>query len=271
MLDIPKFVGWPLVAACAYGALYFLANRSIYYPLKHPQGFWELQSQAGAQDAWLKTADGVRLHAWWIPCLGSRLVTLYLHGNAGNITHRVEHAREITAAGSSLLLLDYRGYGKSEGSPNEKGLYADADAGYAYLLASGFDAGQIIAHGESLGTGVAVHLAARRPCAGVVLEAPFTSGSDVAGRRLPLIGPLVVWSYNTRRKIPHIHAPLLIIHGDRDEIVPFEMGKNLFAEAREPKTFWAVPAGTHNELLAVAGPEYRARLRAFYQRLPGRS
>jgi fermentation-respiration switch protein FrsA (DUF1100 family) len=264
-----RIAGWMLLAGCVYGALYFLANRAIYYPQKYPQGLWELQPRAGAQDVELRTSDGVRLHGWWIPCLGSRIVTLFLHGNAGNITHRIEHARQITAAGSSLLLVDYRGYGKSEGRPSEKGLYRDADAGYAYLLANGFDPPRVVVHGESLGTAVAVDLAARRPCGGVILEAPFTSASEVAGRVLPLLGPLVVWGFDTRRKISRIHAPLLVMHGDRDEIIPFDMGRRVFQEAAEPKAFWAVPGGGHNDIPEAGGPAYQAKLREFYRGLPG--
>ena len=138
MPRVPKLVGWPLLAAWTYGVLYFLANRAIYYPLKFPQGFWEMQQHLGAEDVWLRAADGVRLHAWWIPAAGARVATLYLHGNAGNLTHRADAMRAIPAAGCSLLMVDYRGYGRSEGSPSEKGLYADAEVGYQHLLAAGY-------------------------------------------------------------------------------------------------------------------------------------
>lgn len=151
MARIGKILGWPLVAASGYGLLYLMANRSVYYPMKHPAGLWELREQAGASDLWVRTADGVRLHGWWIPAAGARVVTLYLHGNAGNITHRLDHIREITAAGSALLIIDYRGYGKSEGRPSERGLYADADAAYMHLIEAGFRPEQIVLHGESLG------------------------------------------------------------------------------------------------------------------------
>jgi uncharacterized protein len=132
------------------------------------------------------TASGF---TWWIMAPQASLVTLYLHGNAGNVTHRFLQIREITAGGSSVLMLDYRGYGKSGGSPSEHGLYADADAAYLYLLDHGYSARHIVLQGESLGTAVAVDLASRKECAGVVLEAAFTSGRDVANTVLPLIGP----------------------------------------------------------------------------------
>ena len=268
MIQVPRWVGWPLVAASGYGALCWWATRAPYFPMKYPQGWWELQSQVNASDVWLRAEDGVRLHAWWIPSAGSRLATVFLHGNAGNLTHRVAHIREITAAGSSLLLIDYRGYGKSAGRPTERGLYADAAAAYQYLLDTGHQPSGIVLHGESLGAAVAVDVAARRPCAGVVLEAPFSSGRDVAARVLPLVGPLIVFGFDSKTKIARVRAPLLIIHGDRDEVIDYELGKRLFEAAPQPKSFWTVPGAGHNDLVETAGPQYRERLRAFYQSLP---
>jgi len=124
-----------------------------------------------------------------------------------------------------------------------------------------------VAHGESLGTAVAVDLAARRPCAGVVLEAPFSSARAVAARVLPVIGPLLVSSYDSASKIQRVRAPLLFLHGDRDSIVPLDLGRALFDAAREPKAFWVVPGADHNDLVEAAGPRYRERLREFYGKL----
>ena len=258
---------WPLVAAGGYGALYFLANRSVYFPFKYPQGSWDQQSQLGAADVWLDTPDGVRIHGWFVERPGARLVTLYLHGNAGNITHRYQQIHEITAAGSSILMLDYRGYGKSAGRPSERGLYTDAETAYDHLLKTGYRSGQIVLHGESLGTAVAVDLAARRSCAAVILEASFTSARDVAGTVLPLLGPLLIWNFDSQRKIGGIHAPVLFLHGDRDEIIPLRLGQVLFAAAREPKSFWLIPGAGHNDILEAAGPQYRQRLHLFYESL----
>jgi len=264
MARIQNYLGWPLLAAFGYGALSFLAHRSLYYPMKHPLGSWDIRAQLGASDVWLRTTDGVRLHGWWIPRPEARVATLFLHGNAGNITHRAGHIRELTAAGASVLIIDYRGYGKSEGVPSEHGLYADADAGYQYLLDSGHRPELIVLHGESLGTAAAVDLASRRPCGGVVLEAPFTSARDVAARALPVLGPLVIWGMNSKRKIPAVRAPVLIIQGTRDEVIPRELGWELFKAAREPKWFWAVEGAGHNDIVEAAGARYRERLAAFY-------
>jgi fermentation-respiration switch protein FrsA (DUF1100 family) len=267
VLRVPYYVGWPIVVASAYGGLYFLANRAIYYPSKYPEGFWDLESQLGATDVWIETRDGVRLHAWWVPREDARWVTLYLHGNAGNVTHRFPQIREIVAAGSSILMLDYRGYGKSSGRPTEKGLYIDAEAAFTHLLGMGYRAEQIILHGESLGTAVAVDLAARRPCAALILEAPFTSASDVAGTVLPILGPMLVRSFNSVPKIRWILAPKLFIQGDRDEIIPLRFGQALFAAAQGRKSFWVVKGAGHNDILQTAGPQYREKLKEFYENI----
>ena len=259
-----KILGSLLIFALVYALLYVALNRSIYYPMKYPQGFWDVQKIIGATDVWLRTRDGVRLHGWWVDRGGARAVTLLFHGNAGNLTHRANHIRRITEAGSALLIIDYRGYGKSDGWPHESGLYSDAEAACQYVLEQGWKPSQVIAHGESLGTAVAVDLASRRRCGGVILEAPFTSARAVAMRVLPLVGPLLTSGFDSSRKIPEIRAPLLIIHGERDEVIDFSFGRRLFEAAREPKTFWAVPGAGHNDLVEAAGPAYGERLHAFY-------
>lgn len=265
-------VGWMRlfgIAALVYGAIYFMVSRLVYQPTRYPGGWWHTQSESGAQDVWLQTSDGLRLHAWLVEAPGeahgNRLVTLYLHGNGANLAHRPGHLREIAAAGSSVLILDYRGYGKSEGRPTERGLYRDADAGYDYLIEMGYQPAQMVVHGESLGSAVAVDLACRRPCAGLILECPFTSLSAMAGTIVPLIGRLFASGFNARRKISSVHTPVLIVHGDRDRSVPYAMGRALFEAANQPKSFWTVEGATHIDIVEVAGPLYRARLQAFYE------
>lgn len=266
-MRVPVLVGWGVAAACVIGLLYYLANRAVYYPSKYPRGYWDAQRLIGACDAWIETSDGVKIHGWWAQRQGSPLVTLFLHGNAGNITHRAPRIQEIVAAGSSVLMLDYRGYGKSGGRPTEQGLYRDGEAGFAYLLGKGYRADQIILHGESLGTAVAIDLATRRPCAALILEAPFTSAGDVAATVAPFIGPLLVRGFNSLPKIRRIRVAELFMQGDRDDVVPLRLGRQLFAAAQGPKTFWLIPAAGHNDILETAGAEYRHRLRAFYETL----
>lgn len=248
----------------------WIANHFIFYPARYPQGEWELQSRAGAHDRQIRTSDGILLHAWWLPLDGAKFATLFLHGNAGNITHRLDHADRIHEAGSAVLLLDYRGYGKSEGHPSEKGLYLDAEAAYDELLRTGWQPQRIVLHGESLGTAVAVELATRKQCAGIILESPLMSIQDIAAGLIPWLGPALVRGFDSRSRIARIHAPLLVIHGDRDEVVPFAQGRTLFEAAPQPKWFWPVRGGTHNELLYAAGEEYVPRLRAFYATLSAR-
>jgi pimeloyl-ACP methyl ester carboxylesterase len=264
---VPPLLGWAIAIACGIGCLYYLADRAVYFPSKYPQGFWDAQQLVKASDVWIVTSDGVRINAWWVQREGSPLVTLFLHGNAGNVTYRAPRMQEIVAAGSSVLMLDYRGYGKSSGRPSEPGLYRDAEAGFAYLLGKGYRAEQIILHGESLGTAVAMDLASRRPCAALILEAPFTSASDVAGTVVPFVGPLLIRSYNSLSKIRSIRVPQLFMHGDRDEVIPLRLGQELFAAAQGSKTLWVIPGAGHNDILETAGADYRHRLKAFYESL----
>jgi uncharacterized protein len=239
----------------------------VYYPIRYPEGQWQVQSVLGAEDVQFVTEDGVRLHGWFVRKPDARWVTLHLHGNGGNLTHRSFSARHITDAGSSVLLLDYRGYGKSEGRPGEQGLYKDATAGYNYLLGLGYRPEQIIAHGESLGTAVAADLVIRHPCAGLILEAPFTSAAAVAGRVLPVIGPLLIGGFNTRSKMRLVRVPVFIIHGDRDEVIAYEFGQELYAAAPEPKQFWTLEGATHNNLHIAGAKEFSRRLSGFYDML----
>jgi len=245
-------------------------DRLVYYPMRYPLGDWDLQVQAGAQDLWFTTQDGIRLNAWWFPQTDSPLATLFLHGNAGNLTHRIDHARAINSAGSAVLVIDYRGYGKSKGHPSEHGLGLDAEAGYEALGKLGYDTSQIILHGESLGSAVAVELASRHPCAGLILESPLASLGEMAATVLPVLGPLVAHGFNSKVIIRRVRTPLLVIHGDADEIVPFSQGEAVFAAANPPKDFWRIPGAHHNDLLYAAGEQYIPMLRAFYASLRAR-
>ena len=251
--------GFILAALAAVAALVWLVNRSAFFPIQYPAGEWDNQAAVGAHDVWLTTADGTRIHSWWKPQPGASAVTLFLHGNAGNVTHRAAAMRELAAAGNAVLIPDYRGYGRSQGWPTERGLYRDADAAYEWLIAQGWPARRIIIHGESVGTSVAADLAARRPCAGLILEAPFPSARAVAARVLPVFGPLLVWGFDTRAKIAR--APLLVIHGTADEVIDFTFGQRLSTPRRSPR-LWASPGAHHRGIAATAGIEYRERLRS---------
>jgi fermentation-respiration switch protein FrsA (DUF1100 family) len=235
--------------------------------MKYPSGQWTEAARIGARDVEITTASGARLHGWFVPADGARWVTLHLHGNAGNVTHRSGTAEVIRAAGSSVLLLDYRGYGKSEGTPSESGLHQDASTAYDWLRSQGHSPSHIVIHGESIGTSMAAALASRQPCAGVILEAPFPSARAVAARVLPFLGPLLISGLNTLDRVRELEVPLLVIHGDRDEVIDYDLGRAVFESGPEPKTMWTVEGAGHNDLYYVAGAEFPARLRAFYSTL----
>lgn len=239
----------------------------MYYPMSYPRGDWGARERLGASDAWLRTSDGLKLNAWWLECPGAHFTTLFLHGNAGNITHREDIGRIIAGAGSSVLLLDYRGYGRSDGAPTEAGLYRDADAAYDWLIAQRVAAESIVIHGESLGTAVAVDLASRRKCAGLVLASPFPSAQAVARRVLPVIGGLLISGYDSKTKIKNVAVPVFVLHGNRDEVISYALGRDLYDAAPGPKWFWEVSGAGHNDLIAVAGIKYQQELRTFYSHL----
>jgi uncharacterized protein len=261
------WVGWGCCSIAFYALAAWGASRMLYYPFRYPAGEWSIQEKLGASDVALQAADGTQLHAWWIAGPDTSVATLHLHGNGGNITHRGLTAHNITAAGSSVLLLDYRGFGKSEGRPSEKGLYKDAEAAFEWITAQGYAPEKIVIHGESLGTAVATYLATKRNCRGVVLEAPLTSARAMAGKVFPVIGPLLLWGYDSLGRIKDVHVPILVIQGDRDEVIPYAFGQQLFAAANEPKSFWAIPGGKHNDLHDIARDEFPQRLATFYRTL----
>ncbi len=257
-----------LLAGGAYLMLTSLVHAMTFHPSRYPEGQWESQQSFRAEDIELRSPDGLRLHAWLVPAQGeTRATTLYLHGNAGNLSDRPEHLRSLTAAGAEVLILDYRGYGKSEGEPSESNMYEDSETAYAWLLAQGRAPGRIVLYGESLGTAAATDLASRRACGALVLEAPFPSRAAMAARVVPWVGPLVARGFETARKIASVRCPVLILHGTADTVVPQSMGRAVFDAAPEPKTFWSIPGGRHVDPVPVASEEYRMRMAAVFEAL----
>lgn len=231
----------------------------IYLPSR---GFIGTPADVGLkyEDVTLTTADGVRIHAWHIPGASATTV-LFLHGNAGNISYRLEKIALLHQLGVGVFILDYRGYGRSEGRPNETGTYQDALAAWDYLAAR---QRPVVLYGESLGCGVAVELATRKPVRGVILEAPFTSIADVGQRLFPYLPVrwLVRNRYENLRKMPLVTAPILILHSRDDEIFSFDHAERLYAAARAPKKLVALRGG-HNDAFMVSATEYREALREF--------
>lgn len=264
-----RWIGYGLVVSMAAGFTVWLAHRAVYFPMRYPEGEWQDAQWLGVRDVWLRSADGTGIHAWYKPVENARVVTLFLHGNAGNVSHRSMHFTAVARAGSSILVPDYRGYGRSEGKPSEQGLYADATSAYDWLLEQGWRPEQIVIHGESLGSAVAVDLATRKPCGGLVLEAPFTSVSEVAGRVLPVVGEYIVGGFDSKSKIGRLKAPLLIMHGTGDEVIPYDLGRALYDAAPQPKNFFTIDGAGHNNIVPAGGEEYLRRLRALYAAIHG--
>jgi uncharacterized protein len=205
-------------------------------------------------DVAIHTADGERLHAWWVPARAESSLghVLLCHGNAGNVGDRVAHVELLVAAGFDVLAFDYRGYGRSTGRPSERGLQLDARAARDALLGRpGVDLARVVYLGESLGGAVALALALELPPAGLILQSAFTSVRDMARLHYPLIPPaLVPDAYPSLRLIPGLRAPLLVLHGERDEIVPVAHGEALLDAAPGPKRMHVFPGAGHNDLAA---------------------
>ncbi len=241
-----------------------LLDRMIFQPTRgidlHPH-----EIGVSAEEVSLRTEDGVTLHAFFLPSEGASRALLFLHGNAGNASHRLPNAAALVRLGVHVLLLDYRGYGLSEGTPTEAGVYADARAGLVHLVeVRAVPEERIVLFGRSLGSAVAVDLARGRPLAGVILESAFSSGSDVARQLLGPLGPIVARGrFESSQKIGQVRSPLLFFHGDRDEVIDFELGRRLFEQAPEPKTFEVIPGAGHNDTTQVGGHRYFARIARF--------
>jgi len=244
-----------------------LERMVVYFPAKELEGN---PSSLGLeyQDLEIVAEDGVRLHGWFVPRPGAQYTLLIFHGNAGNVSHRLGWIRLLRELNTHVMIIDYRGYGRSEGKPFEKGLYLDALAAYGWWKRErAADKSKLILIGESLGGAVAVDLAARVPVDGIVLQATFTTAWDMAKNVMPigLLQPLTGVRFDSASKIRGIGCPKLFIHGNRDEIVPFRLGRRLFELAAPPKEFYEVPGAGHNDLIDTAGIEYLNRLRSFLE------
>jgi uncharacterized protein len=238
-----------MIRALLHSLLYFPSRRIL-----------ETPGEAGleSRDLVLETDDGEQLHGWWIAARTEPLGHLLLcHGNAGNVGDRILHANLLTAVGFDVLLFDYRGYGRSSGRPSEQGTYRDARAALACLLAQpGIDAGRVFYLGESLGGAVALNLALERPPAGLLLLSAFTCVRDLARLHYPFFpASLIPDAYPAVRRIHDLRAPLLVLHGDRDEIVPLSHGRALFEAAQGPRHMHVLHGVGHNDLLQLSGAE----------------
>jgi fermentation-respiration switch protein FrsA (DUF1100 family) len=244
---------WILIVAAsgylALLALLYVAQRALMY---FPDTARAAPADAGfpqAQEAVLDSADGARVVVWHVPPRDGKPVILYFHGNGGALRHRAPKYRSLTSDGTGLVALSYRGFGGSTGSPDEAGLFADARAAYEFA-AERYPSARRVIWGESLGTGVAVAIAAEKKVDALILEAPFTSTVDIAAAIYPIfpVRLLMKDQFRSDERIGKVTAPLLVLHGARDNVVPIPYGEKLFSLAREPEKFVRFPRGGHEDL-----------------------
>lgn len=254
-----------VLAGC--GALEPVERRQVFHPVKYPDGDWKPRGLA-VEDAWFTSADGTKLHGWYVPCEQPRAYVLYAHGNAGNLSHRGRILRSLKERHRvSVMIFDYRGYGRSEGEPTERGILQDARAARKWLARrAGIAESDIILMGRSLGGGVAVDLAAKDGAAGLVLQNTFTSLPDVANALMPYLPAKWLMSYrlDSLSKIKDYKGPLLQSHGDADRLIPIDQGRKLHDAAPGPKQFITVAGGGHN---SPANAEFHRAFDALIERV----
>lgn len=247
-MTILKWLAIPLVLYLGFVTLLYASQRAMMYVPERTRTPPNAAGLAQAEEVILDTADGERIIAWHIPPRDGRPVVLYLHGNGGSLRHRASRFRNLADDGIGVVALSYRGYGGSSGSPSEVGLIADAQTAYAFARQH-YPANRLVLWGESLGTGVAVALAAQQPVARMILQSPFTSAADIAASAYPLVP--VRWlmkdPFHSDRRIGAVDAPIMIVHGARDQVVPISHGERLYEMIETPKRFLRLPSANHND------------------------
>ncbi len=255
-----------LTSLLIFGYVKYLES-GIFYPAKNIE-FTPASINLAYKDVYLKTQDGVRIHGWFIPHDNAKYTFLFCHGNAGNVGHRLDKIGMLYNVGLNIFIIDYRGFGLSQGRPSEKGLYLDAKAGYEYLLKAQKAAPeQIILYGESLGTAVLVNLASESKVKAIILEGAFPCGKDMGKKIYPFIPKFIFSnSFNSLAKIKKVHVAKLFLHSTEDEIVPFALAKKLFLSAPEPK-YLVELRGSHNTAFIDCKEQYQSAIAGFIDKL----
>jgi hypothetical protein len=253
--------------------LMFLEEKLIFFPMRHPAGDWQ-PAGLDFEDAEFTAADGTRLHGWYCPVPEPRATVLFSHGNAGNITHRVDEIalwqRHLRV---SVFIYDYRGFGRSEGSPDEPGVYADARAAYRWLVTEKqIQPEKFVLRGESIGCAVSLQLGLEVPHGALILQSPFTSAVDMGQRRFPWLPARWIMRnrFDNAEKIRQYRGPVLIQHGELDSIVPFDMGRRLFELANDPKRFCPIRDADHNDVPFAGGDGFFRAIDEFLNEAIGR-
>ena len=246
-------------------------NKIIYHPYKYPDGEWNTKNTGlQVEDVWFHASDGVKLHGWYFPNPDAKATLLFFHGNAGNLSHRLDNIRDLVPLGLNVFIFDYRGYGRSEGSPDETGILLDAQAAYDTLIQTrNATPDRLILFGRSLGGVFAAHTARHNKCAGLILEATFTDAKDMANKMIPFlpIGFAIRSKLDAVNQVPHITVPKLFFHGTADEVIPYRLGRKLYDAAAQPKEFYDIDGAGHNDTTRVGGAPYYAKLQSFINKV----
>jgi len=262
-LIVKLILGFGLFFACVK----HMESKGIYYPVKEVT-LYPSAADLDFEEIYLNTIDNVKINGWFIPCASAKYTLLFCHGNAGNIQDRLDKLQLLHQIGLDLFIIDYRGFGKSQAQPSEKGFYLDALAAYDYLVNSRHIApAQIILYGESLGTAVAIDLASQRKVGALILEGAFSCGRDMAKRMYPFL-PKFLFSniFDSLTKIKKIDAPKLFLHSRSDTTVPFALADKLYRAAQEPKEFIELSGG-HNDAFLVSPEKFISSISAFIKGL----
>ncbi len=259
-----------LIYAVVLGVLWAMQGRLIHLPHVPGRDLVATPAERGLryQTVTVGTDDGERLHGWFVPADDARGVLLFFHGNAGNISHRLESIELFNRLGLAVLIIDYRGYGRSTGHPGEAGLYRDARAAWRYLTGSrGIEPRRIVVFGRSLGAAVAARLAAEVSPAALIIESAFTSVADLAARQYPVfpVRMLLRHRYDTAAALAGVEAPVMVIHSRDDEIVPLAHGRRLYRSAPRPRQ-WLELRGGHDGAFLTSRERYQQALDAFLAR-----
>jgi len=247
-----------------------LESLFVFQPSPWEDRNWAQLSGLPLEEVWIPVDEVETVFGWFIDAGPNHPVLLWCHGNAGNISHRLENIRRLSQRGISIFIFDYRGYGRSTGVPSEAGLYQDALASYDYLIhVRKISPERLILFGRSLGAGVAGEVAVQRPSAGLILEGSFPSIQAMSDHHY--FGLPARWvmdlDFNLAQKVRALHVPLLVIHGGQDSIVPIALGKQVFDAANEPKQWYVVSGAEHNDLPFVGGEPYFREIDTFLQRV----
>ncbi len=272
IMSILQMAGMIVLFLALYGVfLVSCERRIIYHPHKYPEGNWNPSSSSvSREDVHFTASDGVRLHGWYIPSAGAKATLLWFHGNAGNITHRLGNIEMLKPLNLNIFIFDYRGYGKSEGEPDEKGIYSDSQAAYDWLVkVKNILPGEIILFGRSLGGICAVEVASGNSAAGLILESVFPSAGKMAEKIFPVLplGGAIKSRFDAISKVPDLKLPKLFIHGTQDEIVPYKLGRELFSVAADPKEFYDIQGAGHNDTFLIGGAGYFNALGQFIKKV----